>query len=98
MSMNCGRESCLRCGGRMQLVKREKIQLGQAGWFLGALPNLAAGAMEVDIWFCTGCGKIELYAAEEKEAGLIQVSCPKCGMRHDFDDPKCPHCGHRYIK
>ena len=26
MSMNCGRESCLRCGGRMQLVKREKIQ------------------------------------------------------------------------
>ena len=98
MNMDLTRERCLRCGGRMQPVKRVKIQLGQAGWFLGNLPNLAAGAMEVDIWHCSGCGKLEFYAAEEVQPSLVQVTCPKCGMHHDFDDPKCPHCGYRYVK
>lgn len=27
---------------------------------------------------------------------LPQRSCPKCGKKHDFDFPKCPHCGHDY--
>lgn len=27
---------------------------------------------------------------------LPQKECPNCGKRHDFDYPKCPHCGHDY--
>lgn len=27
---------------------------------------------------------------------LPQKICPECGQSHDFDYPKCPHCGHDY--
>lgn len=27
---------------------------------------------------------------------LPQRTCPVCGKDHDFDYPKCPHCGHHY--
>lgn len=27
---------------------------------------------------------------------LPQKTCPECGKQHDFDFPKCPHCGHDY--
>ncbi len=27
---------------------------------------------------------------------LPQVNCPECNKSHDFDYPKCPHCGHEY--
>ena len=48
---------CLRCGHEMNHIKTEKLQLGQTGWILGDLPNLLAGAMEVDIYTCPNCGK-----------------------------------------
>ena len=51
--------NCLRCQNEMRYIKREKLQLGKTGWILGDLPNLIAGAMEVDVYTCTGCGKIE---------------------------------------
>ena len=25
-----------------------------------------------------------------------QIKCPKCGIEHDFDYPKCPNCKHKY--
>lgn len=45
----------------MDFKRQEKIQLGQTGFFLGDLPNLVAGSLEVEIWCCPHCGKIELY-------------------------------------
>ncbi len=27
-----------------------------------------------------------------------QVICPSCGKEHDYDYPKCPHCGYKYFK
>lgn len=45
----------------MQYSGTRKIQLGETGWFLGDLPNLIAGAIEVDIYSCAKCGKIEFY-------------------------------------
>lgn len=27
---------------------------------------------------------------------LPQRVCPKCGKKHDFDYPHCPHCGYDY--
>lgn len=27
-----------------------------------------------------------------------QVTCPSCGTKHDYDYPKCPHCGYKILK
>ena len=95
--------SCLRCSVAMQFAGREKLQLGKTGWFLGDLPNLLAGALEVDLYVCTGCGRLEFFASEhDREPDqfhnrlLPEKECPACGLRIDFDYPKCPCCGHEF--
>lgn len=90
------RISCLRCGHGMNHIKTEKLQLGQTGWVLGDLPNLLAGAMEVEIYSCPNCKKLEFFLADATEEGLPQKQCPKCGMLHDFDYPSCPFCKYEY--
>lgn len=88
---------CLRCGAEMQYIKREKIQLGEAGWILGDWPHLIHGALETDIYCCPDCGKLEFYQAEpEEESEMPQKRCPSCGKMHDVDWPKCPFCKHDY--
>jgi len=88
--------TCLRCQSPMSHLRDEKLQLGQTGWILGDLPNLWAGAMEVSIYMCPGCGKIEFFRCEdESDEGadrIAQVRCPRCGKLHDMDYPKCPFC------
>jgi len=76
----------------------EKIQLGQTGWILGDLSNLISGALEVEIYICKNCGKIEFYYTQpiEEEDDIAQVTCPNCGRKHDLDFPKCPFCNYRY--
>lgn len=82
----------------MQYVMTRKIQLGQKSVLLGDLSNLISGAIEVDIYSCLSCGKIELFQSlESKEPGGIkQVKCPRCGRIHDMDYPKCPFCKYDY--
>lgn len=87
---------CLRCNREMKHIRREKIQFGQTGWILGDLPNLLAGAMEVDIYNCPKCKKLEFFLADAREEGLPQKQCPNCGKQHDFDYPKCPFCKYNY--
>ena len=53
--------TCLRCDGIMEHVGRENLQLGRTGWILGDLPNLLAGALNVDIYLCPKCGKMEFF-------------------------------------
>ena len=91
---------CLRCGEKMKYIKTENIQLGKTGWFLGDLPNLVAGAMELDIFSCVNCGKVEFYQTVPKhnENQIAQTKCPNCGRVHDIDYPKCPFCKFDYIK
>ena len=95
--------NCLRCEGKMDYAGREKLQLGQTGWVFGDLPNLLAGALEVDIYFCPKCGKLEFFGAScEGETNryhdneLPGKQCPACGLEIDFDYPKCPCCGHQF--
>ena len=92
---------CLRCGQVLDFAGQEKLQLGQTGWILGDLPNLFAGALEVQIYCCPSCGKLEFYTADDAEqtewyrdATLPSKQCPSCGKTIDFDYPKCPCCGH----
>ena len=59
---------CGNCGGQPKFLKREKIQLGQTGFFSGDWGNILAGALEVEIYCCPGCGKIEFYQPREQFA------------------------------
>lgn len=99
--MNKRALKCLRCNAEMEYVMTERIQLGQTGWILGDIPNLIAGSMEVDIYSCHDCGKIEFFQAENttndsEELSIAQKKCPKCGNSHDIDYPKCPFCKYDY--
>lgn len=87
---------CLRCGHKINHVKNESLQLGQTGWILGDLPNLLAGALEVEIYHCPNCGKLEFFSVDEDDDRLPQKQCPNCGKTHDFDFPKCPSCKYNY--
>ena len=94
--------NCLRCGTPMEFAGKEKLQLGQTGWILGDLPNLLAGALEVRIYQCPDCGRLEFFAVNEttvpaakyRDETLPAKQCPTCDATIDFDYPKCPHCGH----
>lgn len=99
--------ACLRCGQTMNHIRTEKLQFGQTGWILGDLPNLLAGAMEVDIYSCPQCKKLEFFLAENKfiadnkkeesiKEEAPQKKCPLCGRKHDMEDDKCPFCNFAY--
>lgn len=89
---------CLRCNAFMQYVKTETLQLGQTGWLLGDLPNLLAGGLDVDIYICPQCHKIEFFQHQQTSthSEIAQKQCPRCGHMHDIDYPKCPYCHYRY--
>ena len=71
--------NCLRCGTGMRFIRREKFQLGQTGWVLGDLPNLFAGAMEIEIYVCPKCGKLEFFQpGSDKFAGTANEAEAKC--------------------
>lgn len=81
----------------MQCIGNEHLQLGKTGWFLGSWDNLLSGALEVEIYICTGCGKVEFFSSDapDTEDRIAQVACPYCNELHDIDDSKCPHCHKR---
>ena len=67
---------CLRCGCEINHIKRQKLQLGQTDWIFGDLPNLFAGAMEVDIYSCPDCGKT-LFRSR---GNVVKCLDEKCGF------------------
>lgn len=90
---------CLRCDTKMEFLKRENVQLGKTGWFAGDLSNLLSGAMELEIYSCPKCGKVEFFQPFDGESTgdeLPKRTCPKCGRVHDIDYPKCPSCKFDY--
>ena len=58
---------CLRCKSPMEFAATEKIQLGETSWILKDLPNLFAGSMEVNIYICHECKKIQIFSSDESE-------------------------------
>ncbi len=91
---------CLRCDSLMKYISHEKLQLGKTGWILGDLPNLLAGAIEVAIYVCRSCGKIEFFQPEmsDESSDIAMRKCPNCGNKHEFDYPKCPFCKYDYYR
>ncbi|MBQ4600371.1 MAG: hypothetical protein IJB17_01915 [Oscillospiraceae bacterium] len=88
----------------MDCLGRDKLQMGEAGFFLGDLPHLFKGAIELEMYACPQCGKMEFYRPVFTKGeldgyshhDLPQKQCPKCGETHDFDYPKCPYCNFNY--
>ena len=83
--------SCLRCHANMSYIGHETINLGRflRGW------------LDVEIYICPKCGKMEFFNASERleemaAEELPQRTCPNCGREHDFDYPKCPYCKYEY--
>lgn len=99
---------CLRCGAAMKFLKQEKIQLGQTGYFLGDWPNLLAGALEVEIYGCCHCGKVEFFMPgipeteyEEPDMELDQLPPDTeqniVGVsRSGIPQVRCPACGQNH--
>lgn len=103
------RTRCLRCNQEMKLMGIEKLQLGQAGLFMGMWSNILSGSLEVEVYICSRCGKIEFYTSEnvdedeEDESDKLRykdqgktIKCPYCGRSIDFNYPICPFCGHKH--
>ena len=55
------KRKCLRCDAAMKFGMQQKFQLGQTGFLLGDWPNLLAGSLELEVWFCPKCGKVEFF-------------------------------------
>ena len=97
--------SCQRCGKEMYLIKTDKLQLGQTGFLLGDWPNLIAGALEVEIYGCQSCGKLEFFlpgfddsdTAEEFDELPPEVNANIVGVSmHGVPQVKCPRCGRKH--
>lgn len=89
---------------QMDFLGREKLQLGEYGAFIGHWSNLISGALELDVFCCPECGKVELFrptltkdkSQQYTDSELPQKECPNCGGIHDFDFPQCPYCNFPY--
>ena len=97
--------NCLRCGRQMRYIKRENLQLGQTGWVLGDLPNLIAGSLELEIYICPQCGKVEFFTPEQSTAYSHNV-CPGCNkvefylaetVEEELPQKQCPNCGKKHV-
>lgn len=95
--------NCLRCGRQMQYARREKIQLGEQGVFSNHWAHLMAGVLEVDIYYCSGCGKLEFYTPTQprkehpQDVSFDEADFPKSDeTEYSYSEPpqkECPRCG-----
>lgn len=90
---------CLRCGTQMKFQSFEQLQLGKAGMLFGNLSNVFSGAMDVAVYQCPKCGKIEFFDQNKvsESEDTPKRTCPECGCTHDRDRSHCPKCGHYYF-
>lgn len=53
--------TCLRCESRMEYAGTKRFHEGSRIGVLGNLAELFAGREIYDVYYCTQCGKVELY-------------------------------------
>ena len=51
------KRKCLRCDAAMKFDMQQKFQMGQTSFLLGDWPNLMAGALELEVWFCPSAAR-----------------------------------------
>ena len=78
--LNTGKH-CPACGGTLERRLR-KFSIGADGY--GGLTSIGLEQFEVDLYVCSKCRRVELYAAEPEEPLRTeredQVTCPVCGL------------------
>ena len=74
---------CLRCDARMKFGMQQKFQMGQTSFLLGDWPNLIAGALELEVWFCPKCGKVEFFVPGSTQN--LPVKQPEPAQTEEFD-------------
>ena len=74
---------CLRCDARMKFGMQQKFQMGQTSFLLGDWPNLMAGALELEVWFCPKCGKVEFFVPGSTQN--LPVKQPESAQTEEFD-------------
>jgi len=106
------KKKCLRCDAPMKFGMQQKFQLGQTGWLLGDWPNILAGALELEVWFCPKCGKVEFFVPGSTGVSVKQEE-PQQSGEFDFvgsmvsegidaisaegmPQKKCPTCGREH--
>ena len=63
------KEQCLRCSGEMVSSGWRELELGKAGWFLGPKSDTKTGQLQVELYACKDCGKIEFYCETAQNKG-----------------------------
>lgn len=97
--------NCLRCKTVMKFARQEKIQLGQTGILLGDWPNIMAGALEVEIWLCPKCSKVEFFLPGYPEETPVEPEMDDAAVPPEeamdivgvsmegIPQVRCPACG-----
>ena len=96
----------------MKFGMQQKFQLGQTGLLLGDWPNILAGALELEVWFCSDCGKVEFFvpgssnrtAKQEEPAQTGEFDFVGSMVNEGIDaisdegmpQKKCPTCGREH--
>ena len=97
---------CLRCDAQMKFAMQQKFQMGEAGFLSGDWPHILAGALELEVWFCPECGKVEFFvpgsrnrATEHEEeasfdfvGSMVNESIDSVSVE-GMPQKKCPTCG-----
>ena len=71
-----GKKVCSCCGGTLEQQK--------TSYAMGS--SLLTNRFHVDIYVCSQCGHVELFAAKPE-----METCPKCGTAHPVGE-KCAIC------
>ena len=87
---------CLRCDADMEFSGREQVQLGEERGYTGLLAVMTAESLQVDIYKCPGCGKIEFFQPRARETvrqPKTNWTCSQCGFYNLGRVHACQSCG-----
>lgn len=59
---------CLRCETEMQDMGSQELQMGHQSALFGGLTQLLSGSLEVRIFRCPACGKLEFFEDQEEQS------------------------------
>ena len=97
-----GEHKCSGCGERLWFWRQTGFQVGvSAGKGLSFHGSFGIGieeGLELELWFCPECGKVEFYIPQRERESFAEGSeytriCPVCKVRCDAKAEKCSYCG-----
>ncbi len=59
--------NCLRCGTPMVFKGCKELQMGKTGLITGHWSNILSGSLELNVYLCPNCGKVEFYDPDKND-------------------------------